>query len=59
MNWTAARATTAIAVVTAIVSLFLILTGMVPDAAVGAGFIPLRFEGAALPPISASPCRRC
>ena len=50
MNWTAARATTAIAVVTAIVSLFLILTGMVPDAAVGAGFIPLRFEGAALPP---------
>ncbi|WP_440977982.1 rhomboid family intramembrane serine protease [Sphingomonas pseudosanguinis] len=50
MNWTAARATTAIAAVTAIVSLFLILTGLVPDAAVGAGFIPLRFEGAALPP---------
>ena len=50
MNWAAARATTAIAAVTAIVSLFLILTGLVPDAAVGAGFIPLRFEGAALPP---------
>ena len=46
MNWTAARATTAIAVVTAVVSLILIVTGMVPDAAVAGGFIPLRFEGA-------------
>ncbi|MET4897295.1 rhomboid family intramembrane serine protease [Sphingomonadaceae bacterium jetA1] len=50
MDWAAARATTAIAVVTAIVSLLLIFSGLVPDAAVGAGFIPLRFEGAALPP---------
>ena len=50
MNWAAARATTAIAVVTAVVSLLLIVTGLVPDAAIGAGFIPLRFEGAALPP---------
>ncbi len=50
MNWTAARATTAIAAVTAAVSLALIVTGMVPDAAVAGGFIPLRFEGAALPP---------
>ncbi len=50
MDWTAARATTAIAAVTAAVSLALIVTGMVPDAAVAGGFIPLRFEGAALPP---------
>ncbi|MEJ8629158.1 rhomboid family intramembrane serine protease [Sphingomonas sp. I4] len=40
MNWAAARATTAIAVVTAAVSLILIVTGMVPDAAVAGGFIP-------------------
>ncbi|MCT8003532.1 rhomboid family intramembrane serine protease [Sphingomonas sanguinis] len=50
MDWAAARATTAIAAVTAIVSLILIAGAMVPEAAVAAGFIPLRFEGAALPP---------
>ncbi len=44
-----ARATVMIAVATALVSALLILTGMLSQAAIGAGFIPLRVEGAMLP----------
>jgi len=44
-----ARATVTIAVATALVSALLILTGMLSQAAIGAGFIPLRVDGAALP----------
>lgn len=44
-----AGATTGIAVATALVSALLILTGLLSQAAIGAGFIPLRIEGAALP----------
>jgi len=41
-----ARATVTIAVATALVSALLILTGMLSQAAIGAGFIPLRVEAA-------------
>jgi membrane associated rhomboid family serine protease len=43
------RATVTITAVTALVSALLILTGMLGQAAIGAGFIPLRVDGAALP----------
>lgn len=43
------RATTVIAAATVLVSALLILTGMLSQVAIGAGFIPLRVEGAVLP----------
>ena len=47
--WREGRATAAIAAVTVLVSALLILSGTLPTAAVGWGFIPLRFEGAPPP----------
>ncbi len=43
------RATTVIAAATVLVSALLILTGMLSQVAIGAGFIPARVEGAVLP----------
>jgi len=43
------RATMVIAAATVLVSALLILTGMLSQAAIGAGFIPLRVDGAMLP----------
>ena len=43
------RATVVIAAATVLVSALLILTGMLSQAAIGAGFIPLRVDGAVLP----------
>ncbi len=43
------RATMVIAAATVLVSALLILTGMLSQAAIGAGFIPLRVDGAVLP----------
>ncbi|MBD8548743.1 rhomboid family intramembrane serine protease [Sphingomonas sp. CFBP 8760] len=43
------RATVVIAAATVLVSALLILTGMLSQAAIGAGFIPLRVGGAVLP----------
>ena len=43
------RATMVIAAATVLVSALLILSGMLSQAAIGAGFIPLRVDGAVLP----------
>jgi len=43
------RATVVIAAATVLVSALLILSGMLSQAAIGAGFIPLRVDGAVLP----------
>ena len=50
MTFREARATTVIAVATIIVSGIVMLAGVLPEAALGGGFIPARVGGALLPP---------
>lgn len=49
MDWRSARATTALALVTILVSGVVLATGMLPWAAIGSGFVPARLDGALLP----------
>jgi len=49
MRWRDAPAITAITGVTLAVSLLLLVTGWLPEAAIGGGVIPLRLSGAAMP----------
>jgi membrane associated rhomboid family serine protease len=49
-NWRDWPVTAAIALVTVVVSGLALTTGWFGDAVLGAGFIPLRFDGAPLPP---------
>lgn len=49
MDWRSARATTALALVTILVSGLILLTDTLPWAAVGSGFVPIRLDGALLP----------
>jgi membrane associated rhomboid family serine protease len=49
MNWNDARVTVGIAIVTAIVSALILISGGLSAVAYGAGFVPVRFDGALLP----------
>lgn len=49
MRWRDAPATTVLTVATLVVSLLILLTGWLPEAAFSGGVIPLRLSGAAMP----------
>ncbi|MBB4084846.1 rhomboid family intramembrane serine protease [Sphingomonas carotinifaciens] len=54
MDWSQARATATITIVTLVASLLILAMNLLPEAAVGGGFIPLRFD-AAVPPDAGFP----
>ncbi|HEU0065937.1 MAG TPA: rhomboid family intramembrane serine protease [Sphingomonas sp.] len=49
MRWQDTPVTAGIALVTLVVSALILLSGALPSLALGAGFVPLRLEGVALP----------
>jgi len=50
MHWRDAPATVVITLATLVVSLLILLSGWLPEAAIGGGVIPARLSGAVLPP---------